>query len=93
MCAQGEYQENYEQKECLKCPPGTTTEYIGTVDDKHCVDEALGSKSSTSSSTHEDRNRIIAIAVGVSVAVLIIIGRELAIHSYSITVTIYFVCF
>ena len=51
-----------------------------------------GSKSSTSS-THDDRNRIIAIAVGVSVAVLVIIGSELAVHFYSITVTIYFVCF
>ena len=39
LCAQGEYQEDYEQYECIKCPPGTTTGYIGTIDDKHCVDK------------------------------------------------------
>ena len=39
LCPQGEYQEDYEQKNCIKCPPGTTTGYTGTLDKDHCVDK------------------------------------------------------
>ena len=39
LCSQGEYQEDYEQKMCIKCPPGTTTGYTGTLDKDHCVDK------------------------------------------------------
>ena len=41
LCPQGEYQEDYEQKMCIKCPPGTTTGYIGTIDKDHCVDKGM----------------------------------------------------
>jgi len=41
LCPQGEYQENYEQYECIKCPPGRTTGYRGTIDKDHCVDKGI----------------------------------------------------
>ena len=39
LCPQGEYQEDYEQYQCIKCSPGTTTGYTGTRDKDHCVDK------------------------------------------------------
>ena len=41
LCPQGEYQEGYEWMKCFKCPPGTTTGYIGTLDSDHCVDKGM----------------------------------------------------
>ena len=40
-CLQGEYQEDYEAYNCIKCPPGTTTGYTGTLDKDHCVDKGM----------------------------------------------------
>ena len=77
LCPQGEYQENYEQKKCIKCRPGTTTEYIGTLDSDHCVDKVVIEHSrNPTSSSHEDHENTVGIAVGISVAVLVILASE-----------------